>query len=70
MVRTQRQPDKPTPWKGPGTRDDPPRGQTNTCENITFPQLRWQAVIKDNVATFGIHMLASKMTSFINKSAD
>ena len=23
----------------------PPGGQTNTCENITFPQLRWREVI-------------------------
>ena len=47
-----------TPQKGPGTRDTPPRKdlrtwdqrylppceQTDTCENITFPQLRLQAV--------------------------
>ena len=50
-------PDIPTPQKGPSTRDthlprkdmgpDTPtlRGQTDTCENITFPQLRWQGVI-------------------------
>ena len=32
----------------PGTGDDYPpapcRGQTDTCENITFPQLRFRAV--------------------------
>ena len=26
-----------------------PCGQTNTCENITFPQLRWRAVIISNI---------------------
>ena len=27
-------------------RPPPSRGQTDTCENISFPQLRWQAVMK------------------------
>ena len=43
-------------WKGPSTRDtlekngtrnahpSPHCWQTNTCENITFPQLRWRTV--------------------------
>ena len=31
------------PPPGPHSRP-PPRGQTNTFENITFPQLHWQAV--------------------------
>ena len=43
----------PTPQKGHGTWDQegtwhqrylPPTPWTNTCENITFPQLRWLAV--------------------------
>ena len=28
----------------PGEYGNPSGGQTNTCENITFPQLRWRAV--------------------------
>ena len=33
------------PWKGPGARDTYPLcGQTHTCENITFQQLRWRTV--------------------------
>ena len=33
-------PEIPTHRKGHGTRDtQPPHGPTNTCENITFPQL-------------------------------
>ena len=40
-----------SPQKGPDTRDTfaprpHPRGQTDACENITFPQLRWRAVKK------------------------
>ena len=42
----------PTPLKRPGTRDTnrkdigyPPPRQTDTCKNITFPQLRLLAVI-------------------------
>ena len=53
------------PWKGPGTSDAyrppkgsgtrdtyPPRAQTNTCENITFLQLRWQEVISEFYSIF------------------
>ena len=47
----------PTPWKGHGTRDQEgtwheryptPCGQINTCENITFPQISWRAVISNS----------------------
>ena len=32
-------------WKGSGIRNThPPPEQTHTCENITFPQLRWRVV--------------------------
>ena len=34
------------PWKGHGTKHAHPLNRiTDTCENITFPQLRWWAVI-------------------------
>ena len=39
----------PVPWKGPGIRDTLhplPRGQTNTCQNITFPKLRRPSKMK------------------------
>ena len=36
----------PVTRNGPGTRDTlPPCGHIHTCENITFPELRWRAVI-------------------------
>ena len=43
--------DIPHPWKGPGIRDTPWKGhgsrhgQTDTCENITFSQLRLRVVM-------------------------
>ena len=54
------EPDTPYPRKGHGTRDTLPLpkgpvqgipyplpcGQTNTCENIAFLQLRWRLVMK------------------------
>ena len=49
------EPGIPTPKKGPGIRDTHSpeitwdqgslRGQSKTCQNITFPQLRWRLVI-------------------------
>ena len=39
----------PPSWKGPGSRDTHPPCTdrlTDTCENITFPQLRWSEVKK------------------------
>ena len=56
--KRQEIPYHPCPQKGHGTRDQdgtwhqkysnlpPPPGKTNTCENITFPQLCWRAEIK------------------------
>ena len=50
-------PEIPYPWKGHGTRDQEgtwheryptPCGQINTCENITFPQIIWRAVISNS----------------------
>ena len=42
LKRTWYQGYPPPPWKRPGTRDTyPPNRMTDTCENITFPQLRW-----------------------------
>ena len=37
----------PTTYSLPGTRDTyyHPHGQTNTCENITFPHLYWRVAI-------------------------
>ena len=42
----------PTAWKdmGPGIPTPPPNRMTDICENITFPQLLLQAVIRDKTS--------------------
>ena len=58
----------PTPWKGPSTKDTLPPGKDlvpgipKTCENITFPQLRWRSIT--TVATSWIHCKANIFWTF------
>ena len=45
----------PTPQKEPGTSDTlPPCEQTHACENVTFLQLRWRAVINMLLSVLGL----------------
>ena len=81
-------------WKGPGTRDTertwdqiyhphPPPGQTDTCENITFPKPRLRAVITfshryvgiltqvaRNSCLFSVYQLTGKANKVVIRSGN